>query len=132
MAKKKAEENLEDKTEVKRKAEEKKPKQEKPTEKKGEVKCEDNFCPFHGTTKLHGRSLIGEVLSTKSHKTAKVVRERQYFLRKYERYEKRQTKIKVHNPTCINAKVGDLVRVVESRPLSKTKNFVIVEVLEKK
>ncbi|OGM02687.1 30S ribosomal protein S17 [Candidatus Woesearchaeota archaeon RBG_13_36_6] len=76
--------------------------------------------------------MIGEVLSTKSHKTAKVVRERQYFLRKYERYEKRQTKIKVHNPTCINAKVGDLVRVVESRPLSKTKNFVIVEVLEKK
>ncbi len=132
MAKKKAEENLEDKTEVKRKAEEKKPKQEKPTEKKGEVKCEDNFCPFHGRTKLHGRSLIGEVLSTKSHKTAKVVRERQYFLKKYERYEKRQTKIKVHNPPCINAKSGDLVRVVESRPLSKTKNFVIVEVLEKK
>ena len=105
---------------------------EKVVEKKDKVECNDNFCPSHGKTKLHGRSLIGEVISTKSHKTATIVRERQHFLRKYERYEKRRTKIQVHNPPCINAKVGDIVKVVESRPLSKTKNFIVVEVLEKK
>ena len=37
--------------------------------------------------------------------------------------------MKVHNPDCINAKEGDLVGVVECRPLSKTKNFVIIRKL---
>lgn len=99
-------------------------------EKKVQVDCKDKFCPFHGSTKLHGRSLTGEIIRTKSHKTASMVRVRQHFLKKYERYEKRRTKIQVHNPPCINAKVGDKVKVVETRPLSKTKNFVIVEVLK--
>ena len=94
------------------------------------VECNDSFCPFHGKTKLHGRSLKAIVVSTKSYKTATIERERQYFLKKFERYEKRRTKLQVHNPPCINAKVGDTVRVTESRPLSKTKHFVIVEVLK--
>ena len=126
MAKKNVEENVE------KTAEDKKPEIKKPIEEKSKVECNDSFCPFHGKTKLHGRSLVGEVIKTKSHKTATIVRERQYYLRKYERYEKRRTKIQVHNPPCISANVGDIVKVVESRPLSKTKNFVVVEVLEKK
>ena len=101
----------------------------KPTAK---VECNDNFCPFHGKSKLHGRSLKGEVVSTKAHKTASIVIKRQYFLKKYERYEKRRTKIQVHNPPCINAKAGDIVKIKESRPLSKTKHFIIIEVIGKK
>ena len=62
-------------------------------------------------------------------KTAAIEFNRLHFLKKYERYEKRRTKLKVHNPECINAKDGDIVRIMECRPLSKTKNFVIIEKL---
>jgi small subunit ribosomal protein S17 len=49
---------------------------------------------------------------------------------KYERFEKRQSKIHAHNPPCIDAKAGDNVKIAECRPLSKTKSYVIVEVLK--
>ena len=64
-------------------------------------------------------------------KTAVIEFERLYFLKKYERYEKRRTRLKAHNPECINAKEGDIVKVMECRPLSKTKNFVIIKNLGK-
>ena len=94
------------------------------------VKCTDKACPFHGSTKLHGRTFKGLVISAKAPKTVTVVRERRYYLRKYERYEKRRTKLLVHNPGCINAKPGDEVIIKETRPLSKTKHFVVVEVVK--
>ena len=62
-------------------------------------------------------------------KTVNVEWEWQNYLRKYERYEKRRSRVKAHNPSCINANEGDIVRIMECRPLSKTKNFVVVEVL---
>ena len=62
-------------------------------------------------------------------KTAVIEFERLHFLKKYERYEKRRTKLKVHNPECINAKYGDVVKVIECRPLSKTKNSIIIQKL---
>ena len=88
--------------------------------------CNDNKCPFHGTLNVRGRQFTGTVMSTKMRKTAAIEFERLNFLEKYERYEKRRTKLKVHNPDCIGAKDGDKVTVVECRPLSKTKNFVII------
>ena len=90
-------------------------------------KCNDNNCPFHGTLKCRGRIFTGVVISTRMQKTATIEFERQRYLPKYERYEKRSTKIKAHNPECINAKDGDVVKVSECRPLSKTKNFVVIE-----
>ncbi len=89
--------------------------------------CADNSCPFHGTLSLRGRQFTGTVISTRMRKTATIEFPRLYFLNKYERYEKRRTKLKVHNPECIDAKDGEVVRVMECRPLSKTKNFVIVK-----
>ena len=71
--------------------------------------------------------MTGTVISTKMRKTAVIEFERLHFLSKYERYEKRRTKLKVHNPDCVNAKDGDVVTVIECRPLSKTKNFVIIQ-----
>ncbi len=90
-------------------------------------KCNDVKCPFHGELSARGRQFTGTIISTKMRKTAVIEFERLYFLKKYERYEKRRTKLKVHNPECINAKDGDVVSIIECRPLSKTKNFVIIK-----
>jgi len=51
-----------------------------------------------------------------------------HYVRKYNRYEKRSSKYHAHNPSCIQAKVGDMVKIAECRPLSKTTTFVVVEV----
>jgi small subunit ribosomal protein S17 len=92
-------------------------------------KCDDNNCPFHGKLKCRGRIFTCTVLSTNMQKTAIVGWERRHFLKKYERYEKRKSIVKAHNPVCISANEGNIVKIMECRPLSKTKNFVIVEVL---
>src|SRR3989338_285630 len=91
--------------------------------------CKDVKCPFHGKLSVRGRQFTGTVISSKMKKTAVIEFERLYFLKKYERYEKRKTKLKVHNPECINAKEGDVVNIMECRPLSKTKNFTIMQKL---
>ena len=92
-----------------------------------EEKCEDKHCAFHGKLSIRGRQFIGIVSKALAQKTAVVRWVRLFYIPKYQRYEKRRSKIQVHNPPCINAKIGDKVRIVESRPISKTKNFVIVE-----
>jgi len=92
-------------------------------------KCSDLNCPFHGRLSTRGRQFTGTVISTKMRKTAVVEFERLNFLKKYERYEKRMTRLNAHNTECLNAKDGDTVSVIECRPLSKTKSFVIMEKL---
>jgi len=94
-------------------------------------KCNDRNCPVHGSLNVRGRSFTGAVISTKMQKTAIVEWGGRSYLRKYERYEKKRSKVKAHNPDCIGAKEGDLVEIVECRPLSKTKSFAIVKVLGK-
>jgi small subunit ribosomal protein S17 len=94
--------------------------------------CGDRNCPIHGDLKTRGRVFIGMVLKSGSQKTSTVAWERKYYIPKYERYEKRRTKIHSHNPPCINAKEGDIVRIAECRPLSKTKKSVIIEKIGKK
>jgi len=94
--------------------------------------CSDSKCPFHGDTKVRGRTFTGIVTRSKSQKTATVSWERMYYLPKYGRYERRKTKIQVHNPPCINAAEGEIVNIMECRPLSKTKHFIIVQKLGKK
>ena len=94
-------------------------------------KCDDNNCPFHGRLRCRGRIFVGTIISVKMQKTAIVEWERKRFLSKYERYEKRRSRVKAHNPGCVDAHEGDIVKIIECRPLSKTKNFVIVEVLGK-
>lgn len=89
--------------------------------------CEDKKCPFHGKIKLRGRIFTGVVLAKDTHRTATIEWTYPILVPKYERSETRRTKIHVHNPSCMDANVGDLVKVSETRPLSKTKNFVIIE-----
>jgi small subunit ribosomal protein S17 len=71
------------------------------------------------------------VVSDKPKKTVTVERQHYHYLKKYERYELRRSRIHAHNPPCINAKPGDKVLIAETRPLSKTKSFVVVAVLQR-
>jgi small subunit ribosomal protein S17 len=93
--------------------------------------CNDNRCPTHGSIKVRGNVFDGTVVSTKANKTITVERKLVKYLPKFERYKKTKSRIYAHNPTCINAKEGDMVRVGETRKLSKTKNFVVMQVLTK-
>src|SRR3989338_3135206 len=93
--------------------------------------CTDASCPFHGRLSVRGRVFTGTVVSDRMAKTVNVEWTEMKKLPKYERDEKRRTKIKAHNPPCMNAREGDMVRIGECRPLSKTKNFVVIENLGK-
>lgn len=93
--------------------------------------CEDAHCPLHRGLSARGRTFVGTVIDAKMQRTASVQWNRVYFRPKYERYEKRRTRVKAHNPDCINARKGDIVEISECRPVSKTKKFVIMKVVGK-
>ena len=93
--------------------------------------CADRNCPLHGSAKTRGRGFTGMVLSDKMSKTAVVGWSRRFFVKKFERHERRTSRINAHNPACMNARKGDVVRIAETRPLSKTKHFTITEILGK-
>ncbi len=95
--------------------------------KKSDEKCDDNNCPIHGSLKTRGQIIKGSVVSDKMRKTVVVRRDYLRPLKKFERYEKRSSRILAHNPGCINATSGDEVAIMECRPLSKSKTFVVVE-----
>lgn len=90
--------------------------------------CDDPKCPFHGTLPVRGQILTGTVVSDRMDNTVVVERTLVKKIAKYERYEKRRTKVHAHNPPCMDVKIGDTVAVAECRPLSKTKSYVVVEV----
>ncbi len=90
--------------------------------------CNDEDCPFHGKLSIRGQILTGKVVKVYG-KTAVIERELIKYARKYERYMRKRSKIHAHNPDCIRAKPGDIVRIGECRPISKTKSFVILEVV---
>jgi small subunit ribosomal protein S17 len=92
--------------------------------------CSDPKCPFHGILPVRGQVFDCTVVSDKMENTVVVMRKFEKKATKYERFEKRQSKIHAHNPPCIEAKLGDRVRIAECRPLSKTKSYVVVEVLK--
>lgn len=89
--------------------------------------CSDEFCPFHGNLSVRGRTFEGKVVSVKASKTATVFWERRFFVPKYERFEKRMSKLNAHIPSCLHVKKDDWVMICECRPLSKTKKFVVVK-----
>jgi small subunit ribosomal protein S17 len=94
-------------------------------------KYDDSNCPFHGTLKIRGKQFTGKVVSGKMQHSVIVEWTGWRHIPKYERYRKIKTRIAAHNPPCVNAVEGDMVRIGECRPLSKTKNFVVLKVLGK-
>lgn len=93
--------------------------------------CDDPNCPFHGSLSVRGQALTGRVVSAKMEKTVVVRRDYLKYIPKYMRYERRHSKIHAHNPPCISAKEGDVVKIMECRPLSKTVSWVVVEKLRR-
>jgi len=79
------------------------------------------------TTKKIVRTLVGKVVSDKMQKSATVLVERRVKHPKYGKFVKRSSKIHIHdeNNTC---RTGDVVLIQESKPISKTKSWVLVEV----
>ncbi|MEM5814641.1 MAG: 30S ribosomal protein S17 [Candidatus Aenigmatarchaeota archaeon] len=92
-------------------------------------KCSDPKCPWHGNISLRGRLFTGLVTNARSPKTAIVQWDFVHYLPKYERYERRHSRLAAYNPECVGAKEGDMVRIAECRPLSKTKSFAIIEIV---
>ena len=91
-----------------------------------EKKCVDKKCVWHENLSARGKVFIGKVRSAKSHSTVVVEWGYDRFIPKYERYERRKSRLSAHNPECIHAREGDIVTIAECRQLSKTKNFVVV------
>lgn len=76
------------------------------------------------------RTLTGRVLSDKMDKTITVLVERKVKHPKYGKFMKRSTKFHVHDAE--NAcDIGDTVTIKEGRPLSKTKSWTLVDIVEK-
>ena len=90
-------------------------------------KCADAKCPHHGGLRVRGKIMEGVVVSDKPKNTVILEHEYLNFVPKYERYERRTTRIAAHKPACMDVKAGDTVRVGECRKLSKTKAFVVIE-----
>lgn len=76
------------------------------------------------------RILTGRVVSDKMDKTVVVLIERKVPHPEYGKFVKRSTKLHAHDETN-HCKMGDLVSIAESRPYSKTKSWIIVDVLER-
>ena len=75
------------------------------------------------------KELVGKVVSSKTNKTITVVVETYKKDPLYGKRVKYSKKYAVHDEKNI-AKVGDTVRIVETRPLSKTKYFYLKEIIE--
>ena len=76
------------------------------------------------------RELIGKVVSDKADKTITVLVETYKSHPKYKKRYKYSKKYAAHDEKNV-AKVGDTVKIIMTRPLSKTKRFELVEVVEK-
>jgi small subunit ribosomal protein S17 len=76
------------------------------------------------------RTLTGRVVSDKMDKSAVVMVERQVRHPLYGKYIRRSTKLHIHdeNNEC---RQGDTVTIKQTRPVSKTKSWALVEVVER-
>ena len=70
------------------------------------------------------RILKGKVIKNKCEKTIIVDVESTYMHKKYKKILKKNKKFAVHDENNVT-KIGDSVQIIESRPISKTKKFVL-------
>lgn len=89
-------------------------------------KCQDERCPFHGNLKVRGRLLSGKAVSTAGKSFVVVQMEYLHMVPKYNRGERRRSRVSAHVSPCIEVSDGDTVTIGECRPLSKTISFVVV------
>jgi small subunit ribosomal protein S17 len=82
-----------------------------------------------GTEAVKGTK-VGRVVSNKADKTVAVKLERQVKHPLYGKYIKRSSKVLAHDADN-SCGEGDLVKIAQCRPLSKTKSWRVVEILER-
>lgn len=82
------------------------------------------------TTAAVKRTKVGRVVSDKADKTVTVMLERQVKHPLYGKYIKRSTKVHAHDEDN-RCGQGDLVKIAECRPISKTKSWRVVEIMER-
>lgn len=75
------------------------------------------------------KKLIGVVVGSKMNKTAMVLVSQLKKHRTYGKYVKSQTKYMAHDPQN-RCQLGDRVKIIETRPLSRRKRWQIMEVIE--
>jgi small subunit ribosomal protein S17 len=94
-------------------------------------KCSDRLCPIHGEISLRGRSFRGTIIR-KFPKRICIEFDRTIYIKKYERYSKRKTKLHARLPDCMNEEmnIGDYVEIIESRPISKMIHFVAIKKIQ--
>lgn len=82
-------------------------------------------------TNSRGRRIevVGEVVSNKMDKTIAVLIYRMVKHKKYGKYLKKTSVFKAHDEKN-EAKIGDIVKIYETRPLSKTKRWALSEIVE--
>ena len=76
------------------------------------------------------KTRVGKVVSTKMNKSILVTIERRVPHPLYKKYFRRTTKLMVHDEQS-TAGVGDTVKIMETRPMSKQKRWRLVSVIEK-
>ncbi len=91
------------------------------------IKCNDRFCPKHGKISLRGRTFKGKVIK-KFPKRVVIEFERTLYIKKYERYAKKKTKLHARLPDCMVKiiNIGDYIKIRECRPISKIIHFVVI------
>ncbi|HDL89841.1 MAG TPA: 30S ribosomal protein S17 [Thermodesulforhabdus norvegica] len=78
----------------------------------------------------HRKSRVGVVVSDKMDKTVTVLVERLVLHPKYRKYVRRRKKFKAHDEKNL-CRTGDKVLIEETRPLSKTKRWRVVRILQR-
>ena len=76
------------------------------------------------------KSRVGVVVSTKMNKSILVAMERRVAHPIYKKYFKKTTKLMAHDEQN-ECGIGDTVKIMETRPLSKNKKWRLVEIIEK-
>ncbi len=82
-----------------------------------------------GGPKRRRQEKVGLVTSDKMMKTVVVRVERQVKHPKYKRYIRKRSKFMAHDE--IGARTGDIVKIIETRPLSARKRWRVVEIVQK-
>jgi small subunit ribosomal protein S17 len=75
------------------------------------------------------RSRVGKVVADSSQKTVKIEIEGIIQHPRYKKYIKRHTRFLAHDPNEV-CKIGDIIRVEECRPISKTKKWIVREIVK--
>lgn len=90
----------------------------------------DPEVPDEDGARLRRKIRTGVVVSDQNDKTVTVLVERQFAHRLYTKQVKKTKKYRAHDETN-QYQTGDVVRIVETRPLSKTKRWRVTELLER-